>query len=121
MVKRYHEIKVKSHMRGYAYIARVSTLTGNLLFIKAGCRKWHNFPAANHHYEIHRWWGTINEHCNQINTNCAAQVTVSAIPDNLRRQIGHREEAVSILRRLENKVIRYGFMVKNRNKRRGKK
>lgn len=43
----------ESNLRHYTYTARICKMTGRLLGVRAGCRRWKNFRDALDHYGVH--------------------------------------------------------------------
>ncbi len=97
-MKNRKEIRQRSLIRSYTYVATISTITGKLLRITAGCRTWRDFDHAYRHYKIERWWGTATEH---------HEGPIPQMRTSLIYHIAARREALSILDLLKEKVERY--------------
>ena len=93
---------IRAHLRDYTYTAKVDALTGELVEITAGCRRWGSFAQARQHYNGKRspyygdsWRDDHQSHLNGSGT------------DGSTRNFYYRREARTIIDRLDVMVSDY--------------
>jgi len=109
----------ESNLRRYVYTARVCKLTGRLLGIRAGCRRWKNFRDALDHYGIHEQaWRRNPVACdkwqNQYGEARLRDGEGHVINTSYPRWWAERQEARELLRKLRRDVQKIQRRIRRR-------
>lgn len=93
---------IRAHLRNFTYTAKVDALTGELVEITAGCRRWGSFAQARQHYNGKRdiYYGSSWRDDDRSHLNGAGA-------DASTRYFYDRQEARMIIDRLNGMVNDY--------------